>query len=148
MIEQIDEIHKTATLESFDGSIRYIMARVRPAPKSGSRDNRSENSDSQKPENDKYKKASERDELQRVVKSMEELRDNPIDRSKPYATPWKPRPWMAPFVFIPRYLEVNQNICAAVYLRHPVARPGLAEVPSPFTIETNQLAFTWYLRRR
>ena len=68
--------------------------------------------------------------------------------TKPYATPWRPRDYMSAFAFIPRYLEVNQNICAAVYLRHPVARPGLAEVPTPFHIETGQLAFNWYLRRR
>jgi hypothetical protein len=66
----------------------------------------------------------------------------------PYATPWRPRDYMSAFAFIPRYLEVNQNICAAVYLRHPVARQGLAEVPTPFHIETGQLAFNWYLRNR
>jgi hypothetical protein len=80
--------------------------------------------------------------------ALKEARDNPIDPTKPYATPWRPRPYMSAFAFIPRYLEVNQNICAAVYLRHPVARPGLAEVPTPFGETTNQLAFTWYLRRR
>ncbi|KAK5175420.1 uncharacterized protein LTR77_000559 [Saxophila tyrrhenica] len=74
--------------------------------------------------------------------------ENPIDTSKPYATPWRPREFMSAFAFIPRYLEVNQNICSAVYLRHPVARPGLAEVPSPFHGETLGLAFNWYLRRR
>ncbi|KAH0443959.1 S4 domain-containing protein [Colletotrichum camelliae] len=74
--------------------------------------------------------------------------ENPIDESKPYWTPWQPRHYMSPFAFIPRYLEVNQNICAAVYLRHPVARRGMAEVPTPFPYETNQLAFNWYLRRR
>ncbi|KAF2713358.1 alpha-L RNA-binding motif-containing protein [Pleomassaria siparia CBS 279.74] len=73
---------------------------------------------------------------------------NKRDSSAPYATPWRPRDYMNAFAFIPRYLEVNQNICAAVYLRHPVARPGLAEVPTPFPVETGQLAFTWYLRRR
>ncbi len=77
-----------------------------------------------------------------------EARENPIDPTKPYATPWRPRPYMSAFAFIPKYLEVNQNICAAVYLRHPVARPGLAEVPTPFGETINQLAFTWYLRRR
>ena len=61
---------------------------------------------------------------------------------------WKTRNWMSAFAFIPRYLEVNQNVCSAVYLRHPVARPGLAEVPSPFAAETQTLAFQWYLRRR
>ncbi|KAL2142739.1 hypothetical protein VTI28DRAFT_756 [Corynascus sepedonium] len=73
--------------------------------------------------------------------------ENPHDPSKPYATPWRPREFMAPFAFIPRYLEVNQRICAAVYLRHPVARPGLSEVPTPFSPMLSQLAFNWYLRR-
>ena len=79
---------------------------------------------------------------------MREERLNPHDPSKPYATPWSPRDWMAPFAFIPRYLEVNQRICAAVYLRHPVARPGRTEVPTPFPPALSQLAFNWYLRRR
>lgn len=73
---------------------------------------------------------------------------NSRNTAAPYATPWRPRDYMSAFAFIPRYLEVNQNICAAVYLRHPVARQGLAEVPTPFHIETGQLAFNWYLRNR
>lgn len=75
-------------------------------------------------------------------------RENPIDPSKPYATPWRPRDWMSAFVFVPRYLEVHHRICSAVYLRHPVARPGYAEVPTPYGDEVNGLAFNWYLRRR
>ncbi|GAB7354606.1 hypothetical protein MBLNU459_g5045t1 [Dothideomycetes sp. NU459] len=74
--------------------------------------------------------------------------ENPVDARKPYATPWRPREFMSAFAFIPRYLEVNQKICSAIYLRHPVARPGLAEVPTPFSGETMALAFNWYLRRR
>ncbi|KAK4126207.1 alpha-L RNA-binding motif-containing protein [Parathielavia appendiculata] len=89
--------------------------------------------------------AEEREALQRLARE-ESL--NPHDPSKPYATPWQPRDWMSPFAFIPRYLEVNQRICAAVYLRHPVARPGLCEVPTPFSPVLSQLAFNWYLRRR
>ena len=73
---------------------------------------------------------------------------NPLDRTKPYHTPWRPRDFMPVFAFIPRYLEVNQNICSAVYLRHPVAKPGLGELPTPFHPETGQLTFNWYLRRR
>lgn len=61
---------------------------------------------------------------------------------------WRPRAYMSAFAFIPRYLEVNQNVCSAVYLRHPVVRPGLAEVPTPFPEGLSQLAFNWYLRRR
>lgn len=80
--------------------------------------------------------------------ALQRAQDNPIDVRRPYATPWKPREFMSAFAFIPRYLEVNQNICSAVYIRHPVARPGLAEVPTPFHGETMGLAFNWYLRRR
>ncbi|TKA73786.1 hypothetical protein B0A49_05136, partial [Cryomyces minteri] len=90
---------------------------------------------------------SPKDEYQLRV-ALQRAYENPRDPSKPYATPWRPREYMSAFAFIPRYLEVNQNICSAVYLRHPVARPGLAEVPTPFHTETSQLAFTWYLRRR
>ena len=88
------------------------------------------------------------EEFDTLKRALGQLRDNPIDYTKPYATPWRPRDYMSAFAFIPRYLEVNQNICAAVYLRHPVARPGSSEVPTPFSEETNTAAFTWYLRRR
>jgi hypothetical protein len=88
------------------------------------------------------------EEQKALREAIARTRENPVDETKPYATPWSPRPYMSAFAFIPRYLEVNHNICAAVYLRHPVARPGLAEVPSPFPAETQQLAFNWYLRRR
>lgn len=91
-------------------------------------------------------------EMKRLEQRMEaharEEAENPFDPSKPYVTPWRPRDYMAPFAFIPQYLEVNQNICSAVYLRHPVARRGTAEVPTPYPIGVNQLAFNWYLRRR
>lgn len=88
------------------------------------------------------------DEFEVLKRALTQLRDNPIDNTKPYATPWRPRDYMGAFAFIPRYLEVNQNICAAVYVRHPVARPGFSEVPTPFNEETGTAAFTWYLRRR
>ncbi|KAL2049470.1 hypothetical protein ABVK25_010265 [Lepraria finkii] len=80
--------------------------------------------------------------------ALREASENPIDASKPYATPWRPREWMSAFAFVPRYLEVHHKICSAVYIRHPVARPGLAEVPTPYSSELNALAHNWYLRRR
>ncbi|KAF4988057.1 hypothetical protein FDECE_15198 [Fusarium decemcellulare] len=88
-----------------------------------------------------------KEEIRRLAVIMKNDAENPIDESKPYATPWRPRPYMSAFAFIPRYLEVNPNICAAVYLRHPVARKGMAEVPTPFSYLTNQLAHNWYLGR-
>lgn len=97
--------------------------------------------------------AEDQEKIQKAFAKLKEQAEydaawNQRDPSKPYQTPWRPRDYMPAFAFIPRYLEVNQNICAAVYLRHPVARPGLAEVPTPFAYETGQLAFNWYLRRR
>lgn len=86
--------------------------------------------------------------VQRMDEHMREEAENPFDPSKPYMTPWRPRDYMSAFAFIPQYLEVNQNICSAVYLRHPVARAGNAEVPTPYPISVSQLAFNWYLRRR
>ncbi|KAI0176142.1 alpha-L RNA-binding motif-containing protein [Hypoxylon sp. FL1284] len=92
---------------------------------------------------------SERAQLERRVwEYLREEQDNPFDPTKPYKTPWQPRNYMSPFAFIPKYLEVNQNVCSAVYLRHPVARVGSAEVPTPFPVPISQLAFNWYLRRR
>lgn len=88
------------------------------------------------------------EDQRRLEEMMREYEENPYDPSKPYKTPWEPRPFMSPFAFIPRYLEVNQNICAAVYLRHPVARQGMSEIPSPFPPNVQELAFNWYLRRR
>jgi ribosomal protein S4 len=94
--------------------------------------------------------ASELDdeEFDTLKRALIQMRDNPIDNTKPYATPWRPRDYMSAFAFIPRYLEVNQNICAAVYLRHPVARPGSAEVPTPFGESIATPAYGWYLKRR
>lgn len=88
------------------------------------------------------------EELKTLQRKMKEEMENPYDPEKPYATPWQPKDYMSPFAFIPQYLEVNHKICSAVYLRHPVARQGSAEVPTPYGYDTNQLAFNWYLRRR
>lgn len=87
-------------------------------------------------------------EFSQLFAALQSMQENPVDESKPYATPWMPRDYMSAFAFIPRYLEVNHNICAAVYIRHPVARPGLAEVPTPFNEFINSSAYAWYLRRR
>jgi hypothetical protein len=88
-----------------------------------------------------------REEMRNLASILRYDEKNPVDDTKPYATPWRPRPFMSAFAFIPRYLEVNPKICAAVYLRHPVARKGMAEVPTPFNYLTNQLTHNYYLER-
>jgi ElaB/YqjD/DUF883 family membrane-anchored ribosome-binding protein len=100
------------------------------------------------PQKSRHKRMPMHERATMFREALVEASENPIDETKPYATPWRPRPYMSAFAFIPRYLEVNPKICSAVYLRHPVARPGLTEVPTPFPAEMQQLAFNWYLRRR
>ena len=108
----------------------------------------------QPPEGMNFLTASDLDIFKHALATMQETETETSSTSptssgnKPYALPWMPREYLSAFAFIPRYLEVNQNICAAVYLRHPVARPGSAEVPTPFPEGINANAFAWYLRRR
>ncbi|KAI7834590.1 hypothetical protein BX661DRAFT_175125 [Kickxella alabastrina] len=42
---------------------------------------------------------------------------------------------------------VNYNTCSTVFLREPVTRPNVTEVPSPFPPEFHALSFEFYLRR-
>ncbi|EDO16252.1 hypothetical protein Kpol_505p29 [Vanderwaltozyma polyspora DSM 70294] len=70
-------------------------------------------------------------------------RKNP---NKPYFTPWKPRPFLAPFAILPHHIEVSFKTCHAVYLRDPVARPGHSEVISPYGLPVHQKAYMYYVR--
>lgn len=69
------------------------------------------------------------------------------DPSKSYFTPWKPRPFLAPFAILPHHLEISFKTCHAVYLRDPVARPGHSEVISPFDLPVQERAYMYYVRR-
>ncbi|KAH9838108.1 S4 RNA-binding domain [Teratosphaeria destructans] len=137
------------SVEDLEGALAEIMIKIPedslPSQPATSPADSTVSANPQAQNEDKY---NARKDAELLSASLERARANPIDVTKPYATPWKPRDYMSAFAFIPRYLEVNQNICSAVYLRHPVARPGLAEVPTPFHRETLELAFNWYLRRR
>ncbi|KAJ9619309.1 hypothetical protein H2203_008638 [Taxawa tesnikishii (nom. ined.)] len=146
------------TIESLEETLNSILAKVpssssAPAETSTSTQAASEPSQPAKSSNPQMQNGKEdaynaRRDAELLRAAISRAQENPIDVRRPYATPWQPREFMSAFAFIPRYLEVNQNICSAVYLRHPVARPGLAEVPTPFHGETMALAFNWYLRRR
>lgn len=59
-----------------------------------------------------------------------------------------PKPFMSAFAFVPSYLEVSYDTCSAIYLRDPVARPGLTEVPSPLPANVHALAANFYQRGR
>lgn len=58
--------------------------------------------------------------------------------------------YSAPWLFIPAYIEPSFNTCSAIYVRHPTARPGYSEIPSPYDAdgEVMRFAWEWYVRRR
>jgi hypothetical protein len=88
------------------------------------------------------------------------------ETSEPVSTPVKPKgpkrkpesgltpfnlpEYASPFIFIPAYLEVSFPTCSTIYLRHPTARPGYSEVPTPFDAdgEVIRLAWEWYSKVR
>lgn len=69
------------------------------------------------------------------------------DASKPYFTPWTPRPFLGCFAVLPSHLEVSFSTCHAVYLRDPVARPGHSEVITPFPDHVHERAYMYYARK-
>ncbi|KAJ9127164.1 hypothetical protein QFC24_001401 [Naganishia onofrii] len=52
-------------------------------------------------------------------------------------------PYAAPHLFIPAYLEPNFKTCSAVYVRHPTARPGYSEIPSPYDADGEVMSLSW-----
>ena len=65
-------------------------------------------------------------------------------------TPFNLPAYAAPFIFIPAYLEVSFATCSVVYVRHPTARPGYSEIPTPYDAdgEVVRLAWEWYSKVR
>lgn len=69
------------------------------------------------------------------------------DPSKSYFTPWKPRPFLAPFAILPHHIELSFKTCHGVYLRDPVARPGQSEVITPLGLPVHERAYMYYIRK-
>jgi hypothetical protein len=77
------------------------------------------------------------------VLSQPDAEGNPL-------TPFTLPEYASPFLFIPAYIEVAFQICSAVYVRHPTARPGYSEIPTPYDAdgEIVRLAWEWYAKHR
>jgi len=58
--------------------------------------------------------------------------------------------YAAPWLYIPAYIEVSFLTCSAVYVRHPTARPGYSEIPTPYDADgaVIRYAWEWYVKRR
>ncbi|KII85325.1 hypothetical protein PLICRDRAFT_44591 [Plicaturopsis crispa FD-325 SS-3] len=70
----------------------------------------------------------------------------PASGNEQALTPFSLPPYSSPFLFIPAYIEVSFATCSAIYLRHPTARPGYSEIPTPYDAdgEVIRLAWEWY----
>ncbi|KAI0328766.1 alpha-L RNA-binding motif-containing protein [Cubamyces sp. BRFM 1775] len=101
--------------------------------------------------------ASESSEESETADDKPEAREN---RRKPWSvaelkpklnlTPFHLPPYASPFIFIPAYLEPSFATCSVIYLRHPTARPGYSEIPTPWDAdgEIVRLTWEWYSKRR
>ncbi|GAA98089.1 uncharacterized protein L969DRAFT_93294 [Mixia osmundae IAM 14324] len=94
---------------------------------------------------------SESDETDEVVEETDEeiaAQPDPSPSTSSLAPETEPREfhlpdYAAPFLFIPTYLEVDFETCSAVYVRHPTARSGYSEIPSPYSADGEVMALVW-----
>ncbi|KAG6888030.1 hypothetical protein C0995_010995 [Termitomyces sp. Mi166 len=79
-------------------------------------------------------------------------KEAPAPTSKPQynLTPFYLPHFASPWLFIPAYIEPNFATCSAIYVRHPTARPGYSEIPTPYDAdgEVVRFAWEWYVERR
>lgn len=76
---------------------------------------------------------------------------NKIENPNPNQdTPFFLPHYAAPHLFIPAYIEPSFSTCSAIYLRHPTARPGYSEIPTPYDADgaVVRYAWEWYVKRR
>ena len=64
-------------------------------------------------------------------------------------TPFRLPKYASPWLFIPAYIEVSFKTCSGIYVRHPTARPGYSEIPTPYDADGTLIryAWEWYVQR-
>lgn len=72
------------------------------------------------------------------------------DPFRPKLTPFSLPHYASPWLFIPAYIEPQFSTCSAIYVRHPTARPGYSEIPTPYDADGALIryAWEWYVQRR
>ena len=89
--------------------------------------------------------------LEPPTTSESKMASKPKDKSnKVPLTPFYLPPYASPWLFIPAYIEPSFATCSAVYVRHPSARPGYSEIPTPYDADGTlvRYAWEWYMQRR
>ncbi|GMK55115.1 hypothetical protein CspeluHIS016_0201710 [Cutaneotrichosporon spelunceum] len=51
--------------------------------------------------------------------------------------------YASPHIFVPAYILPSFLTCSAVYVRHPTARPGYSEIPTPYDADGPLQSLTW-----
>lgn len=51
--------------------------------------------------------------------------------------------YASPNIFVPAYILPSYLTCSAVYVRHPTARPGYSEIPTPFDADGPLQSLSW-----
>jgi len=111
------------------------------------------------PSEKKLGAAAETEEEEKKEDAEDVTEETQVPRNPVPGQPWANRQnltpftlpeYAAPFIFIPPYIEVSFLTCSGVYVRHPTARPGYSEIPTPFDAdgEVVRLAWEWYAKRR
>lgn len=82
------------------------------------------------------------DSAAEVAKTEPPRRQKPT-KEKDNLTPFNLPPYASPFIFVPAYIEPSFATCSAIYLRHPTARPGYSEIPTPYDADGEVVRFAW-----
>lgn len=69
--------------------------------------------------------------------------NKPKEKKQVPGLPFELPDYSAPFLFIPAYLEVSFPTCSAIYVRHPTARPGVSEIPTPYDADGEVMRLGW-----
>lgn len=51
--------------------------------------------------------------------------------------------YASPHIFVPAYILPSFLTCSAVYVRHPTARPGYSEIPTPYDADGPLQSLSW-----
>lgn len=85
-----------------------------------------------------------------ATEAVAEVEDSYVPYYKRPPTPFYLPEYASPWLYIPAYIEVSFKTCSAIYVRHPTARPGYSEIPTPYDADgaVIRYAWEWYVQRR
>lgn len=126
-------------------AIRFLQP---PSTSSSAEHEGDDKADSPEPPQSEASASSESEPTPSVAKEPKSFKLSSL--SKPGLTPFHLPDYASPFIFVPAYLEVSFKTCSVVYVRHPTARPGYSEIPTPYDAdgEIVRFAWEWYANRR